>query len=327
MALDPQTAITWYGHACVEVVTPGGKTILFDPWFGNPMSPKPADQVTPCDLLLVTHGHSDHFGEALSIASRLQPDWPCIHEMSLWVGRRMSRGADAVVGMNKGGRCMFGELEVAMTPADHSAGDWNAAAETTLYLGEPAGFVVRLENGLHDLPRRRHERLRRHGAHPRAPPAEPRLPADRRPLHDGPPGGGAGGRAARRVGRGADPLGHVPDPGRHAGRAAGGARHARAGRCHGPRLGAGRHAEGRSSGSQRPQPTDAGPAAAAAAAWARPVPSRATQSFLLRGGPTTSSRRRRCVPRTDRDGRGPLRPLRAPRSRKDGVPRDGGAAR
>ena len=34
-----------------------------------------------------------------------------------------------------------------MVPADHSAGDWNAAEETTLYLGEPAGFVVELENG------------------------------------------------------------------------------------------------------------------------------------------------------------------------------------
>jgi L-ascorbate metabolism protein UlaG (beta-lactamase superfamily) len=49
--------------------------------------------------------------------------------------------------MNKGGRCTFHGIEVAMTPADHSAGDWNAGDETTLYLGEPAGFVVRLENG------------------------------------------------------------------------------------------------------------------------------------------------------------------------------------
>jgi L-ascorbate metabolism protein UlaG (beta-lactamase superfamily) len=35
-----------------------------------------------------------------------------------------------------------------MTHADHSAGDWNAGGETTLYLGDPAGFVVELENGL-----------------------------------------------------------------------------------------------------------------------------------------------------------------------------------
>lgn len=33
-----KTAITWWGHACVELVTPGGVTVLFDPWFANPMS-------------------------------------------------------------------------------------------------------------------------------------------------------------------------------------------------------------------------------------------------------------------------------------------------
>src|SRR4051812_9157103 len=31
--------------------------------------------------------------------------------------------------------------------AEHSAGDWNPGGETTLYLGEPVGFVVELENG------------------------------------------------------------------------------------------------------------------------------------------------------------------------------------
>ena len=73
MALGRDTSITWYGHACVEVRSPGGKTILIDPWFGNPLSPKPADQVDACDVLLVTHGHGDHMGEAVSIASRLRP--------------------------------------------------------------------------------------------------------------------------------------------------------------------------------------------------------------------------------------------------------------
>jgi L-ascorbate metabolism protein UlaG (beta-lactamase superfamily) len=34
-----------------------------------------------------------------------------------------------------------------MTSADHSAGDWNSSGETTRYLGEPAGFVVELEDG------------------------------------------------------------------------------------------------------------------------------------------------------------------------------------
>jgi L-ascorbate metabolism protein UlaG (beta-lactamase superfamily) len=147
MALDPATTITWHGHACVEVRTPGGKTILVDPWFSNPKSDMAAADVRACDLLLVTHGHDDHFGEALQIASRLRPAWPCIHEMSLWLARRLPGGADAVLGMNKGGTVAIGDIAVTMTTADHSAGDWNAGGETTLYLGEPAGFVVRLENG------------------------------------------------------------------------------------------------------------------------------------------------------------------------------------
>ncbi|MHB8458662.1 MAG: metal-dependent hydrolase [Candidatus Limnocylindrales bacterium] len=147
MGLDRDTTFTWYGHACVEVTTPGGRTILIDPWFGNPLSTKSADAVDRCDLLLVTHGHSDHMGEAVAIASRLRPAWPCIHELSLWLARQLPGGADQVTGMNKGGTVEAAGLRVTMTGADHSAGDWNADGGVPLYLGEPAGFVVELENG------------------------------------------------------------------------------------------------------------------------------------------------------------------------------------
>jgi L-ascorbate metabolism protein UlaG (beta-lactamase superfamily) len=147
MGLPTDTRFTWYGHSCYEISTPGGKTVLIDPWFGNPSSPKAADAVERCDLLLVTHGHFDHLGDAVAIASRLRPAWPCIHEMSLWLGRRLPGGSDQVVGMNKGGTVEAAGLRVTMTTADHSGGDWNAAGETTLYLGDPAGFVVELETG------------------------------------------------------------------------------------------------------------------------------------------------------------------------------------
>ncbi len=147
MGLDRDTTFTWYGHACVEVATPGGKTILIDPWFGNPLSPRTADSVDRCDLMLVTHGHNDHMGDAVAIASRLRPAWPCIHEMSLWLARRLPGGSDAATGMNKGGTVGQAGVRITMVHADHSAGDWNAGGETTLYLGEAAGFIVELENG------------------------------------------------------------------------------------------------------------------------------------------------------------------------------------
>ena len=138
---------TWYGHACVEVVTGEGGRILFDPWFGNPTSPRRADDVDRCDLLLVSHGHGDHMGDALALASRLRPAWPCIHEMSLWLARQLPGGAEQVVGMNKGGTLEAAGLRVTMVRAEHSAGDWAADLGVPLHLGEPAGFVVELENG------------------------------------------------------------------------------------------------------------------------------------------------------------------------------------
>jgi L-ascorbate metabolism protein UlaG (beta-lactamase superfamily) len=147
MGLDRDTTFTWYGHACVEVLTPGDKVILIDPWFGNPRSPRAADSIDRCDLLLVTHGHGDHVGEAVALASRLRPAWPCIHEMSLWFARLLPDGADAITGMNKGGTVEIAGLKVTMVGAEHSSGDWHPGGDTTLYLGEPAGFVVELENG------------------------------------------------------------------------------------------------------------------------------------------------------------------------------------
>src|SRR5262245_3001695 len=147
MALDRDTTFTWYGHSVFEVQTPGGKTIIFDPFFANPKSPVAADSIQRCDLLLLSHGHFDHMGDAVALASRLRPAWPCMHEMSLWLGRRLPGGQDAAVGMNMGGTFEAGGIRVTMTTARHSAGDWNPGGETTLYLGEPAGFGVEVETG------------------------------------------------------------------------------------------------------------------------------------------------------------------------------------
>src|SRR5437762_3574535 len=117
MALDRDTRFTWYGHSCLEVTTPGGKTLLLDPWFGNPRSPKTADSVDRCDVLLVSHGHFDHMGQgdAVGIGSRLQPAWPCIHELSLWLGRNLGGGREGVIGMNAGGTVettVFGDMRL-----------------------------------------------------------------------------------------------------------------------------------------------------------------------------------------------------------------------
>ena len=63
-------AITWLGHSAFRVRTPGGKELLFDPWYtGNPSFPQAA-RPKSADLILVSHGHSDHITDAAAMAKQ-----------------------------------------------------------------------------------------------------------------------------------------------------------------------------------------------------------------------------------------------------------------
>jgi L-ascorbate metabolism protein UlaG (beta-lactamase superfamily) len=151
MGVDGGASITWYGHACVEVRTREGLVILFDPWFGNPSSPKTADSVDQCDILLVSHGHADHIGDAQQIATRTRPFWPAVHEISLYFSSRMPTGLDACVGFNKGGTLEHRGVKMTMVHAEHSGGELRGDSDVPVYLGEPAGFVVELPGGFRFL--------------------------------------------------------------------------------------------------------------------------------------------------------------------------------
>jgi L-ascorbate metabolism protein UlaG (beta-lactamase superfamily) len=134
-------AITWLGHSAFRVRTPGGLEILLDPWYtGNPRFPEQARPAT-ADLILVSHGHSDHITDAAAMARSTGATVVGIWEVVSWLG---AKGVQAVEPMNKGGTITVKGLRITMTEAIHSSSfDENGI----VYLGEPAGFVVRLENG------------------------------------------------------------------------------------------------------------------------------------------------------------------------------------
>ncbi len=134
-------AITWLGHSSFSLRTPGGKTLLLDPWYtGNPAFP-PNAKPTKADLILVSHGHSDHITDAAVTAKATGATVVGIWEVATWLG---SKGVQHIEPMNKGGTIEVKGLRVTMTDACHSSSfDENGI----VYLGEPAGFIVRLENG------------------------------------------------------------------------------------------------------------------------------------------------------------------------------------
>lgn len=136
--------LTWLGHATFRFETPDGKTILIDPWvMNNPMCPDKEKTITHLDVMLVTHAHGDHIGDAVQIGTKHQPKVVAIPELARWLGRN---GLKNLVEMNKGGTVRVADIKVTMVHADHSCGIQDG--DQILYGGEAVGFVIEFENGV-----------------------------------------------------------------------------------------------------------------------------------------------------------------------------------
>lgn len=136
--------ITWYGHSTFLVQTPRGTRVLFDPWFaGNPACPPSMKKPPKADLILVSHGHRDHMDDLVAVARESGAPVVAIFELCDWLGRK---GIANVSPMNKGGSQEVAGLRLTMTDARHSSGYVDNGQ--MIYMGEPAGYVVRLEDGL-----------------------------------------------------------------------------------------------------------------------------------------------------------------------------------
>jgi L-ascorbate metabolism protein UlaG (beta-lactamase superfamily) len=135
-------SFTWYGHSTFVIKTPGGKRIVTDPWLeGNPLCPPGMKRIAEADLILVSHGHSDHTGDVVAVARATGAPILAVYELALWLERK---GLTNVQGMGVGGTLAVAGLHVTMVPAVHTSS--TVENDTTVYLGVPVGFVVRMED-------------------------------------------------------------------------------------------------------------------------------------------------------------------------------------
>jgi len=127
--------ITYLSHSCFFLET-GAHRIIIDPFLtGNPLAKTKAEDVE-CDFILLTHGHGDHFGDALDIAKRNDATIIATFELACYCG---AKGAK-VHPMHIGGSAAFPFGRVKFTIAHHSSSI--EANGQIVYLGNPAGALI-----------------------------------------------------------------------------------------------------------------------------------------------------------------------------------------
>ena len=151
-----KTELQWFAQSAFKLTTPGGKVIMIDPWLtGNPKTPaelKDLDKLGKIDLILVTHAHEDHLGDAVAIAKK--------NHATIWgpLGMNQSLATlglmplEQVPRMNKSGTIEpFPGVKITQVHAEHSSElllkDPVTGKDTTYVGGEPVGYIIQLENG------------------------------------------------------------------------------------------------------------------------------------------------------------------------------------
>jgi L-ascorbate metabolism protein UlaG (beta-lactamase superfamily) len=128
--------LTWHGHSTFQVSTPDCSVII-DPFFtGNPLAITAWEHIPPPDVVLLTHLHADHAGDAAAICRRFKARLGAVvgtAEALEGVPRNQILNG---IGFNIGGTLVERGLAITMTEATH-----------TSEAGTPTGFILTLPDG------------------------------------------------------------------------------------------------------------------------------------------------------------------------------------
>ena len=149
--------ILWLGHATVKITSVDGKVIVIDPSLktkpNTPDKYRDLKALGKVDLILVTHGHSDHVADAGELAkltgAKVVGNYELILQM-VALGLLDKNNVDA---MNKGGTItpIGPKIKITMVPAEHSSSlnpaQLNGGKDQYINAGAPVGYVIEFENG------------------------------------------------------------------------------------------------------------------------------------------------------------------------------------
>ena len=129
--------ITWFGHSAFKISTPDARVII-DPFFA-PSAGVTAEDAGDVDIVLVTHDHGDHVGDAVSLCQRTGAHLGAIVGTAAKLGEAGVPAGQIIngIGFNMGGTVSCKGVDITMTQAYHSSDS-----------SSPAGYIVRMPDGL-----------------------------------------------------------------------------------------------------------------------------------------------------------------------------------
>lgn len=141
MVQAAEPTLRWMGHAAFVFTSRTGKVFLIDPWLTNPKAPKDVT-FSHVEGILVTHGHSDHVGEAFDLAKKFNAPLVASYELTEIAKKH---GVTNVLPINPGGTQQIGDVSITAVTAVHSSS--YQEGDALIYAGAPLGFVIQ-ENGI-----------------------------------------------------------------------------------------------------------------------------------------------------------------------------------
>lgn len=150
--------ITMLGHSCL-LIEINGKRILTDPWLSNSTYfnklkhigdyPEKYD-ILPLDLILVSHGHDDHFDPNSLID--LPKSIPVIIYSS-YEKKAIKAGFNRVIPVTEGVLTTINELEILAMPGKHFGGISTfmiTGNNNKIFFGGDSEYLYELEDALKD---------------------------------------------------------------------------------------------------------------------------------------------------------------------------------
>jgi len=132
--------IRWLGHSAFQINYENLK-VLVDPFISNnPVCQLKVEEVD-ADIICVTHGHADHFGDTMEIANRTGAVIVSNHEHSVYLAKQ----GFETMGMNIGGTVKIHNTKITMLNSIHSS-DMDFIDEIGAG-GSSCAYILQMENG------------------------------------------------------------------------------------------------------------------------------------------------------------------------------------